>query len=222
MCVRLRVTSHESPTPELRAAHETSMTAVPSLAPSRTLLPDSALDALLTAQIAVAWAGEGGDPARLRWWRTFMVHEDGGLALFADLTPGTHRWAVFQGAREAARRVDAAMRARDADADRLYTLFRFGYEIDERLDERLLDHKRANPDPFAALPGLADVCTADWSVSAFTDWVAGHGAPGTVVAPAGRRLTGAPPSDVETRARHLVGALLPLSPAYPMPHYKVG
>jgi hypothetical protein len=191
--------------------------AVPTLA-----LPDSALDRVLTAQLAVAWAGEGGEAPRLGWWKTFMVHEDGGLALFAELTPSSHQWVVFQGAREAARRADAALRARDHDPDRLYTLFRFGFELDERLDERLLDHKRAGRDPFAALPELADLCTPRWNPAQFADWVAGHGTVNVAATPAGRRLTGPPPSDVEGRARNLVAGLHPIAATYPLPHYTIG
>lgn len=190
--------------------------------PPRSALPDSALDQLLTAQLAVAWAGEGGEAPRLGWWKTFMVHEDGGLALFADLTPRTSRWAVLQGAREAARRADAAARGVERESDRLFTLFRFGFEIDERLDERLLDLKRTGRDPRVALPGLASVITDRWSRDAFDDWVAGHGAASVVVSSTGRRLTGAPPSDIEGRARALVAALHPLPRDYPMPHYKIG
>jgi hypothetical protein len=186
------------------------------------LLGDAALDHILTAQLAVAWAGEGGEAPRLGWWKTFMVHEDGGLALFEEIAPATHRWVVFQGAREAARRADAALRARDHDPDRLYTLFRFGFELDERLDERLLDHKRAGRDPFVALPGLNELCTARWDAAHFADWVAGHGTVNVVGTPAGRRLTGDRPADVERQARNLVAALHPASPSYPLPHYKVG
>lgn len=190
--------------------------------PVPVVLPDSALDHILTAQLAVAWAGEGGEEPRLGWWKTFMVHEDGGLALFADLTPATHRWVVFQGAREAARRADAAMRSRDHDPDRLYTLFRFGFEIDERLDERLLDHKRAGRAPHVALPGLSQLCISQWSAAHFADWVSGHGSVNVVGTPAGRRLTGERPSDVERQARNLVAALQPASATYPLPHYKIG
>lgn len=191
-------------------------------APAALPLGNGSLDYVLTAQLAVAWAGEGGEEPRLGWWKTFMVHEDGGLALFADLTPATHRWVVFQGAREAARRADAAMRAGDHDPDRLYTLFRFGFEIDERLDERLLDHKRAGRDPLVALPGLKELCTAQWDAAHFADWVVGHATVSVQGAPAGRRLTGERPSDVERQARSLVAALHPASRSYPLPHYKIG
>ena len=185
-------------------------------------LPDSTLDHVLTAQLAVAWAGEGGDEPRLGWWRTFMVHEDGGRALFADLTPSTAAWVVFQGAREAARRTDAALRARSHDPDHLYTLFRYGFEIDERLDERLLDHKRSGRDPLVALPDLGHLLDSPWSAATFADWIAGRGTAATVATPAGRRLTGTMPTDLEGRTRNLVAALHPVSPSYPLPHYTVG
>ena len=78
---------------------------------STTSPPTAAeLDALLTAQIAVAWAGEGGDEPRLGWWRTDLVDEYGGEDLFARLLPHTARWAVLQAVREAARRTDARLR----------------------------------------------------------------------------------------------------------------
>jgi hypothetical protein len=65
------------------------------------------LDMILTAQLAVAWAGEAGDPPRLKWWRTDLASEFGGEDLFKRLLPHTWRWAVLEGAREAARRRDA-------------------------------------------------------------------------------------------------------------------
>ena len=41
------------------------------------------IDATLTAQLAVAWAGEGGEETRLGWWRSDMVSEYGGEYLFS-------------------------------------------------------------------------------------------------------------------------------------------
>ena len=63
------------------------------------------VDLLLTAQIAVAWAGEGqvGEEPRLGWWRSDLTSEFGGRDLFERLLPRTHRWAVLQAVREAAR-----------------------------------------------------------------------------------------------------------------------
>lgn len=60
------------------------------------------LDTLLIAQLAVAWAGEGGEEPRLGWWRSDLVSEFGGHDLFQRLLPHTWEWAALQGAREAA------------------------------------------------------------------------------------------------------------------------
>src|SRR5690606_21039027 len=91
------------------------------------------LDRILTAQLAVAWAGEGGEEPRLGWWRCDLCSEFGGEDLFRRLLPHTWHWAVLEGAREAARRHDAALRQQDHDPDRLVSLYSLGFEADERL-----------------------------------------------------------------------------------------
>jgi hypothetical protein len=102
------------------------------------MLTDVQLDTLLTLQLATAWAGErSGDEPRLGWWATDMVSEFGGHALFARLTPRTAQWAALEVAREAARRTDAAARAKDANPDRLRSLFSLGFAVDEQLADRL-------------------------------------------------------------------------------------
>jgi len=181
---------------------------------------NAVLDAVLTAQLCVAWAGEAGDPPRLKWWRTDLASEFGGEDLFRQLLPHTWRWAVLEGAREAARRHDAELRARDADADRLVTLFRLGFELDERLDERLADHKRSGVAPLDALPGLRAVAGGEWSKTGFAEWAAGHGEAASSTVPVGRRLRGEPPVSPELLVNKLVAALSPLADAYPMPHYR--
>jgi hypothetical protein len=77
-------------------------------------MPD--LDATLTIQFPVAWAGEAGDPPRLGWWRTDMVSEYGGEDLFPRLLPNTWQWVTLRAVCEAARRADVAScrEARDA------------------------------------------------------------------------------------------------------------
>ena len=42
----------------------------------------SEIDLILTAQLAVAWAGEKGEDRRLGWWQTDLVSESGGNDLF--------------------------------------------------------------------------------------------------------------------------------------------
>ena len=70
----------------------------------RAVIPMSDIDRALTSQLVVAWAGETGEEHRLGWWRSDLVSEYGGVDLFRRLLPSTWRWAVLQGAREAARR----------------------------------------------------------------------------------------------------------------------
>lgn len=124
-------------------------------------LTDSSLDAILTLQLAVAWAGEGGEEPRLGWWRTDLASEFGGEDLFRRLLPHSWRWAALEAVREAARRHDASLRSEAHDADAIYSLYRFGFETDERLDERLAELKRGSDSPARALVGLAAVVRSD-------------------------------------------------------------
>lgn len=103
-------------------------------APSREracVVPPSDLDWLLTAQIAVAWAGEKGEERRLGWWDCDLTSELGGTDLFQSLLPATWAWATLQAARAGATRRDAAMRALGSDPDAVLTLFFQGFFIDE-------------------------------------------------------------------------------------------
>jgi hypothetical protein len=134
------------------------------------MLPPEDLDTLLTLQLAVAYAGEqSSDHPRLGWWSTDMVREFGGLDFFARLTPRTAQWSALEVAREAARRTDAASRRRDANPDRLRSLFSLGFELDEQLADRLAHHKRSGKTPAEALPELADLLT-EWNPDAFAAW----------------------------------------------------
>lgn len=176
------------------------------------------LDAILTLQLAAAWAGErGSDDPRLGWWHTDMVSEYGGHALFARLAPRTAQWAALEVAREAARRVDELARSRDANPDRLWSLFHFGYAIDEQLGDRLAHHKRSGKSPREALPELPEL--ESWQQPAFVAWVARGAAPRVSKEPSGRRLTAKHEDPVEL-ARALAHALLPLSSDYPCPHVR--
>lgn len=182
----------------------------------RAPLPPSALDLPLTAQLVVAWAGEGGEEPRLGWWRCDLVSEFGGEDLFRRLLPATWPWATLQGAREAARRRDAELRRQAGDPDRLITLYRFGFEVDERIEERLQEHKRAGRAPREALPGLALLDDA-FSRPRFLDWLQGHGDAAYTPTPTGRRLD-APPLGLDALVRTLVAALAPLADAWPLPY----
>jgi hypothetical protein len=179
-------------------------------------------DAILTIQLMVAWAGEAGDPPRLGWWRTDMVSEYGGEDLFRRLLPNTWQWATLQAAREAARRADASSRREAHDADDLVSLYGLGVESDRRLDERLADLVRSGRAPVEALPGLSPWLDQPFDRAAFEAWLREQGEPATVAAPVGRRLKGVHPAEVETAARSLAAALVPLGDVYPLPHYRRG
>ena len=180
----------------------------------------TSLDVALEAQLAVAWAGEGGEEPRLGWWRTDLVSEFGGEDLFQRLMPNTWTWAVLQGAREAARRQDAELRAQDADPDRIVSLFCFGFEVDERIEERLLDLKRSGQHPDVALPGLKDFLTTIWRPERFAAWVDSHGSARIGPSSVGRRIEGVPPEALPDKVKALVAALRPLGDAYPLPHFR--
>ena len=180
----------------------------------------SELDFVLTAQLVVAWAGEGCEEPRLAWWRSDLVSEYGGEDLFARLLPHTWQWAVLQGAREAARRTDAQLRGRDHNPDRILSLFYLGFELDEALEERFQDLKRSGQLPQEALPGLAGVIDAGWDQELFLDWLVGHDDTKTTSTSIGRRIAGDLPSSLERQVRRLVSGLVPLAEAYPLPHYR--
>ena len=185
-------------------------------------LSDENLDELLTLQFAVAWAGESGDDEpRLRWWKTDMVSKYGGHALLAQLAPRTAEWAALESVREAARRADQVARSRAADPDQLFSLFRFGYDVDEQLQDRIRDHKQSGVPPADALKKLGELTQA-WDPDAFETFLQQADAPNTVNEPAGRRVTSERPKEALEQARRLARALLPFSDAYPCPHYRHG
>lgn len=188
--------------------------------PEREPVPLSAIDSILTAQIAVAWAGEAGEQRRLGWWRSDLVSEFGGEDLFRRLLPHTWRWAVLQGVREAARRHDATLRQADHDPDRLFSLYNLGFELDERVEERFQDLKRSGAAPLHALPGLLGVLVEDWAPASFSEWLEGHAAVDPTAVPVGRRIKGDPPLAPERAVSQLVAALVPLTDAYPLPHFR--
>lgn len=203
---------------------------MPNLGPPETpptgLILNSDLDLILGAQLIVAWAGEegpppedGGEEPRLGWWRSDMVSKYGGADLFEQLTPKTWQWAVFQAAREAAKRKDAELRKRDSNADRLASLFSLGFTLDERVEERLQEHKQSKRSPQEVFPDLDELLKPLRWRPAFVAWVEGHGSADHTPTSVGRRLRGAPPQDVALLVRKLVAGLAPLGDQYPLPHF---
>lgn len=149
-----------------------------------------------------------------------MVSKYGGLALLGQIAPRSAQWAAFEAAREAARRVEEKARSRDADPDRIVSLFRLGFEVDEQLQDRLVEHKRRGADVEVVLPRLSAL-VGEWERDRFIAWAReGGDEPNVVSDPGGRRLTGAPPADRVVAARRLVRALVPPTGTYPFPHYR--
>jgi len=191
-----------------------------STSTDRVIASPIELDVLLSAQVGIAWAGETGEQKRLGWWRTDLVSEFGGYDLFQRLLPNTWDWAALQGAREAARRQDAALRSRASDPDQIVSLFRLGFELDEQVDERLMEHKRSGDAPNVALPSLDGLFSESFSTANFQAWIESHGESAYSSAPIGRLLKGPPPAELTLLVRRLVAALAPLPDAYPLPHYR--
>jgi hypothetical protein len=190
-----------------------------SLGGHREPIPMSDIDMALTSQLVVAWAGETGEEHRLGWWRCDLASEYGGEDLFHRLLPSTWHWAALQGAREAARRIDAELRRSDHEPDRIISLFSLGFELDERIEQRLADLKLSGRTPHEALPGL-EVTNDGWHLGSFWDWVSGHGEAGGTASPVGRRLSGNPPAAVGQQVRRLVAGLAPAAENYPLPHFR--
>lgn len=192
----------------------------PLLTERTIVVPPSDLDWLLTAQLAVAWAGEKGEECRLGWWDSDLTSELGGEDLFRQLLPETWAWATLQAARARAQRHDAARRAQGHDPDAVLTLFTQGFAIDELADERLRDLKRSGQNPLAALPALNGLIDEPWNRDRFTEWLTGFGPSATEPTPMGRRIKGEVPAGLDRHVHHLLGALLPLADHYPLPHYR--
>lgn len=185
------------------------------------------IDALLTLQLAVAWAGEAGlDNPRMGWWATQLDEAFGGHDLFERLLPRTAIWAALIAARAAARRVEDLRRSDAIAADtRIATLFHLGTAIDEQLDDRLRDLTRVGRRPLEALPGLTAVLGPDnpeaplerapFDRDAFAAWCAGFGDGRHNASPLGRKVAVADPPVL---AERLVAALCPLHARWPMPY----
>jgi len=190
--------------------------------PGKAPIPASDLDFALTVQIVIAWAGEAGEQRRLGWWRSDLMSEFGGEDLFKRLLPHSWGWGVMQGAREAARRRDAELRARDHDPDQIVSLFNLGFELDERLAERLQDLKSLHGDPSDALTGLKEGISGTWNRDTFLKWAGANGSVETKTVPAGRLIPGPVPASLQATMRQLVAALAAPSDEYPLPHFRRG
>ncbi|KAB2906739.1 MAG: BREX-6 system BrxE protein [Kofleriaceae bacterium] len=183
-------------------------------------LDESVLDKILAIQLTVAWAGEGRcSPRRLGWWDTDLLDPAGGGDFFARLLPQTHAWAALEAVREAARRTDAKARAKMADPDRMRTLYFLGFEVDERLGDRLHTLKGVRRAPADVLP-LPLPLTAEFNKDTLARALGGGDAPFAVV-PGARQLKGKRPSAPDAAVAQLAAALVPFVDQYPLPFYKL-
>ena len=188
-----------------------------------TALSDTALDEILALQFLVAWAGEGRcKPRRLGWWDTALVDPEGGGDFFARLMPRTHEWAALEAVREAARQTDAKARERHGEPDRLRTIFFLGFEVDEKVSDRLAVHKWVGQQPAEALP-LPFAPGGEWTKDeALAMFCAGKPPAFSPVPPVGRQLKSEPPASANDLVRQIVAALVPPADAYPLPFFRVG
>ncbi|MBK8256779.1 MAG: BREX-6 system BrxE protein [Polyangiaceae bacterium] len=183
-------------------------------------LPDADLDSILAVQIAVAWAGEGRcSPPRLAFWDTDLVSDDGGGDFFARLLPQTHEWAALEAVREAARRVDAKMRGKIADPDRMRTLYFLGFEVDEQLSDRLAALKRSRRKPHEALAFPVPLGAA-FSKEALVAALQHPGVSFTTMS-GGRQIKGSLPGNPKAMVQSLAAALVPFPDHYPLPFYRL-
>jgi hypothetical protein len=183
-------------------------------------IADTALDAILATQLTVAWAGEGRcSPKRLGWWDTDLIDLEGGGEFLRRLLPKTHAWAALEAARESARRTDAKARGKMADPDKLRTLFFLGFELDERLNDRLRFMKGSGREPSDGLP-LRVPLVAAFDRNQVSTLLRTEDVPCAIV-PGGRQLTGALPQEPEVAIAKLAAALVPFSEQYPLPFFKV-
>lgn len=186
--------------------------------PRPNRVPDAQLDAILALQCTVAWAGESAGE-RLGWWKTDLVDREGGHDLFARLVPRTAEWASLGLVRMAARRHDDAARAKLADRDDLWTLFHFGFAIDEQLADRVAYHRTHEHVPADVL-GAHLLTTKAWSKSGLEAMLRELGTPKVETTSAGRLVLAKTTAPAEA-ATLLAGALLPLPAQYPMPYMEV-
>lgn len=191
-----------------------------STATMPTRLTPAQADTLLALQFTVAWAGEAaGEPPRLGWWKSDLVDPEGGGDLFVRLVPKTAAWASLGLVRESARRTDEALRSKLARGDSVWTLFHFGFAVDEQLADRLAYHRHHRRSPAAVL-GAGLLVGKPWSRNGFEAMLEGLGKPRVQITPAGRKLQ-IPIESAPDLGPLLAAALLPLSDMYPLPFVEV-
>ena len=188
----------------------------------RTAIAPEELDIVLMLQCLVGWAGEGlTDPPRLNWWSTQLLDEWGGEDLFKRLLPRTFEWALLEATRKVAIQADRRKRTSLAQPDRVCTVFFWGFEIDEKLEERLLLHKQNCSQPYDVFD-FPLVLKKDFEEKAFEQAVQKLNLEVKYkIVPEGREIKGEIPESIADAAKNLVSGLIPFSDKYPMPFYRV-
>ena len=187
--------------------------------PGDARLTPTQLDEILALQLTIAWVGEAaGEPPRLGWWKTDLVDREGGGDLFARLVPKTAAWASLLLVRDAARIVDRVAREKLATGDTVWSLFHFGFSVDEALADRLAYHRQHRHEPSVLGPRYSVGGT--WSGPKLEASLRALGAPRVEVVPNGR-LIAAKAASVPEAAALLAAALVPLAPTYPLPYIEV-
>lgn len=185
------------------------------------VVPPEELDQILALQLLIAWAGEtpGGAHPRLGWWKTDVIDDEGGGDLWKRLLPRTHRWAGLDAARRAAYRTDEALRRPAKNADHQRTLFHFGFEVDEALDERLAHHVLEAKTPSDVFPLLRTLEGHFNRSTVLKALAVGAEAAAFKAVPGGRQLKKVANESLPVLAHRLAAALLadPVSTAYPVP-----
>jgi hypothetical protein len=185
-------------------------------------LPTSILDSILSFQLIVAWAGEGGETGRLNWWGSSLTDEAEGGDFLGRALPTTARWAGLECARKAAHFVDERLRTSQLDRpDAARTIFFLGFAMDEALDERLRAIKLAGGAP-VDMPFLDLINHSPFDRGKFAQFCKSlSGAPLIKRGPIGREITGLHPKSPRDLIERLVAALVPVPEAYPLPFYRV-
>ncbi|MBV6626174.1 MAG: BREX-6 system BrxE protein [Rivularia sp. (in: Bacteria)] len=179
------------------------------------------LDKILALQIMIAWAGEGAcEPKRLDWWRTDLIDEYGGGDLFARLLPKTCKWASLEAVRQAAIEVDRRKRQEMVQPDEVRTIFFWGYDVDEQLNERLAFHKSSGEEPNCALSDISvnifETSNQPFSREEFEEVIRiPNQKVEVVIVPNGREIVGDMLQGLEESAKKLAAALLPVVESYP-------
>lgn len=184
----------------------------------------TALEALLTVQFNVAWAGEADcQPPRFAWWKANLSEPANGGDLMRTIAPRSWAWGALVALREAGRRADHARAGADRGGDRFVSIFRVSADVDQQLGEHLGELRVSGVPPHEALPGLLFRLTerdedSAFDAAAFTAWARGLGPAERAETPRGWRLVAAP-ADPARCVPKLAALLADATPgAWPFPH----